>query len=97
MKILFICTHNRCRSILAEAITKKISDGAIEVKSAGSSATGNVHELTLENLTRHGYDTQDLCSTSWLEKRIEKLNEYDLDALSNADIKTVFIELEKIN
>ena len=65
MKILFICTHNRCRSILAEAITRKIAQDKINVQSAGSAPAGEVHELTLENLKRHGYDTSGLQSQSW--------------------------------
>ncbi|MFK8012597.1 MAG: arsenate reductase ArsC [Marinicellaceae bacterium] len=65
MKILFICTHNRCRSILGEAITRKLCDESIHVRSAGSAPAGKVHPETLRNLARHGYDTQDLISNSW--------------------------------
>ncbi len=65
MKILFICTHNRCRSILGEAITRKLCGDNIQVKSAGSAPASNVHPETLKNLERHNYDTQGLVSNSW--------------------------------
>ena len=116
-----------------------------------------MHELTLDNLKRHGYETQGLTSQSWddlgnfepdvcitvcdnaakevcpmwlgsaikihwglidptsdaiaeenrrdsfdkvikiLEKRIKKLTEYDLDSLSDDELKTVVVKLEKIS
>lgn len=69
MNILFICTHNRCRSILSEAIMldviKKHENSSLQVKSAGSNPAGQVHPLTLEHLKRRGYDTQNLNSISW--------------------------------
>ena len=40
MKLLFICTHNRCRSILSEAITNHIGGGALQAFSAGSAPAG---------------------------------------------------------
>ncbi|MBL4674527.1 MAG: arsenate reductase ArsC [Arenicella sp.] len=65
MKLLFICTHNRCRSILAEALVRHISDGTIIAKSAGSSPQGEVHPLTLKYLTEHKISTDGLRSRSW--------------------------------
>lgn len=65
MKILYICTHNRCRSILSEAITNKLADGVIEARSAGSQPAGVVHPLSLKYLEQSGYDTQGLTSQSW--------------------------------
>jgi arsenate reductase len=50
MKILYLCTHNRCRSILAEAITNHLSPGRIEARSAGSQPAGEVHPLSLKYL-----------------------------------------------
>lgn len=64
MNLLFICTHNACRSILSEAITRDIAHGRIQVASAGSSPAGRVHPLTLEYLSLHGYDTDGLSSKS---------------------------------
>ena len=65
MKILFICTHNRCRSILAEAITDHIASGRLEAKSAGSQPVGEVHPLSLRYLAEQGISTEGLCSQSW--------------------------------
>ena len=65
MKILFVCTHNRCRSILAEAVTNHYGDGLISACSAGSSPAGQVHPLTLAALQRHGIATSGLSSKSW--------------------------------
>jgi arsenate reductase len=65
LKILFICTHNRCRSILAEAIARHVSNGALEVRSAGSHPEGVVFPGTLTYLERQGISTEGLVSQSW--------------------------------
>lgn len=65
MKILFICTHNRCRSILAEAITNHIGRGQLQAKSAGSQPAGEVHPLSIRYLQEAGIDTEGLISQSW--------------------------------
>jgi arsenate reductase (thioredoxin) len=67
MNVLFICTHNRCRSIISEAITQQLSEGLIEARSAGSQPSGQVHPLTLTYLAKHGFDTDGLTSQSWDE------------------------------
>lgn len=67
MKILYICTHNRCRSILSEAITNTIAHGVIEAKSAGSQPAGEVHPLSLKYLQQAGYPIDGLQSQSWDE------------------------------
>ncbi|WP_019672482.1 arsenate reductase ArsC [Psychrobacter lutiphocae] len=76
LKILYICTHNRCRSILSEAITNQYKanidagngSALVETKSAGSAPAGEVHPLTLLYLTKAGYSTQGLSSNSWDDK-----------------------------
>ena len=65
MKILYICTHNRCRSILSEAITNQLAGDVIEAKSAGSQPVGEVHPLSLKYLGKAGYSANDLHSQSW--------------------------------
>lgn len=65
MKLLFICTHNRCRSILAEAITNHLSGGRILAASAGSSPQDEVHPLSLKYLHERNISTDGLCSQSW--------------------------------
>src|SRR5690606_32832369 len=65
LKLLFICTHNRCRSILAEAIGRHVGGDLLQVASAGSEPAGKVHPLTLEALARHGITDSGLHSKSW--------------------------------
>ena len=65
MKLLFICTHNRCRSILCEAIASQRGVGSLEAASAGSAPVDAVHPLTLRYLGERGYKTTGLQSQSW--------------------------------
>ena len=65
MKLLFICTHNRCRSILCEAIANQRGAGLVQAASAGSAPVDAVHPLTLRYLEERGYETADLQSQSW--------------------------------
>lgn len=67
MKILYICTHNRCRSILSEAITNHVANSLIEAKSAGSQPVGEVHPLSLKYLQEANISTEGLRSQSWDE------------------------------
>ncbi|QJR81185.1 arsenate reductase ArsC [Alteromonas pelagimontana] len=67
MKILYICTHNRCRSILSEAITNYLAKDTIEAKSAGSQPVGQVHPLSIRYLEEAGFPTEGLKSQSWDE------------------------------
>ncbi len=65
MKILYICTHNRCRSILSEAISNQRAKGLLDARSAGSQPAGEVHPLSLRYLAQRGYCTEGLQSQSW--------------------------------
>ena len=67
MKLLFICTHNRCRSILCEAIANQRGAGVLRAASAGSAPVEVVHTLTLRYLNERGYETLGLSSQSWLD------------------------------
>ncbi len=67
LHLLFVCTHNRCRSILAEAITNHLGQGRLTATSAGSSPVGEVHPLTLKYLSERGVSTEGLCSQGWDE------------------------------
>jgi len=64
-KFLFICTHNRCRSILSEAITNHLAKGKIVAYSAGSQPAGQVHPLSIQYLEERGIPTEGLKSQSW--------------------------------
>ena len=70
MKLLFICTHNRCRSILSEAITNQRARGILTAASAGSAPVDAVHPLTLRFLQERGYDTAGLASQSWVDLEV---------------------------
>ena len=65
MNVLYICTHNRCRSILSEAITNHFADGKMIAKSAGSQPVGEVHPLSIQYLQEAGIATEGLRSQSW--------------------------------
>jgi arsenate reductase len=64
-KILFLCTGNSCRSVMAEALIKHLGRGRYEPSSAGSSPKGYVHPKTIETLNRHGIDPGAPHSKSW--------------------------------
>ena len=65
MKILYICTHNRCRSILSEAVTNHLASDLIDARSAGSQPVGEVHPLSIKYLAEEGIATEGLRSESW--------------------------------
>ncbi|WP_166424153.1 arsenate reductase ArsC [Paraglaciecola sp. 20A4] len=67
LKVLFICTHNRCRSILSEAITNHVGQGEFDARSAGSQPVGEVHPLSIKYLQEAGIATDGLKSQSWDE------------------------------
>ena len=55
-KILFLCTHNSCRSQMAEGFAKKLGQGKIEVFSAGSNPSGKVDKMAIEVMKEKGID-----------------------------------------
>src|SRR5436190_5567999 len=60
--ILFLCTRNSARSILAEAITNRLGRGRFRGFSAGSHPGGRVHPEALELLIDLGHETAHLTS-----------------------------------
>lgn len=65
MNILYICTHNRCRSIMCEAISRHIAPDDLQAFSAGSAPAGEIHPLTIQYLTERGIAVDGLTSQSW--------------------------------
>jgi len=63
--VLFLCTGNSCRSILAEALLRHHGKDRFRSFSAGSSPTGKVHPLSLETLRRHGINPLGFESKGW--------------------------------
>ena len=65
--VLFLCTGNTARSILAESILRKQGAGRFNAFSAGSHPKGVVNPFALKTLAAHGYPVEGLRSKAWDE------------------------------
>jgi len=65
--VLFICTGNSARSIMAEAVLNRAGQGRFRAFSAGSQPKGQVHPYVINLLRRLNYDLSGVRSKGWLE------------------------------
>lgn len=65
--VLFLCTGNSARSILAESLLNHLGEGRFRAVSAGSRPKGEPHPMALDVLRSHGLPAEGLRSKSWSE------------------------------
>lgn len=80
--VLFLCTGNSARSILAECLMNRLGHGRFHAMSAGSQPAGQVNPFARELLDSLEYDTSGLRSKNW--------NEFAAGGADAADIDFVF-------
>lgn len=54
LNVLFLCTGNSCRSVMAEGLLRHYSNGKFQSFSAGSNPTGEIHPISLKTLQNEG-------------------------------------------
>jgi arsenate reductase len=67
LNVLFLCTGNSARSIIAEAVLNRVGQGRFRAFSAGSHHKGKVHPYSLDLLRKTHFDVSSMRSKSWLE------------------------------
>lgn len=77
-RVLFVCTGNSARSVLAEATLRAWGGNRFEAFSAGSQPTGRINAYALDTLTADGMSTAGLRSKSWDEFSGESAHPVDL-------------------
>ncbi|HEY4091679.1 MAG TPA: arsenate reductase ArsC [Luteibacter sp.] len=65
LNVLFLCTHNSARSVLAESILRQDGAGRFRAFSAGSSPRSSINPMAVQVLDELGYPTAKLASKSW--------------------------------
>lgn len=76
--VLFLCTGNSARSVMAEAILNVLGKGRFKAFSAGSSPSGHVQPMAKELAEAIGYDTSEIRSKNWDEFAAEGAPEMDI-------------------
>jgi len=67
LNVLFLCTQNSARSVIAECVLNKLGAGRFRAHSAGSRPRGEIHPFARDMLAELGYDVSGLRSKSWDE------------------------------
>jgi arsenate reductase len=67
LNVLFLCTGNSARSIMAECVLNRLGAGKFKAFSAGSQPKGQLHPLALQVLRQAHFDVSELRSKSWEE------------------------------
>ena len=67
LNVLFLCTGNSARSIIAESLLNRLGRGKFHAFSAGSEPKGQIHPLTLKVLRKSNFDVKGRRSKSWEE------------------------------
>ncbi len=75
--VLFLCTGNSARSILAECVLNRLGHGRFRAYSAGSFPRGSVHPFALDLLRRQNYVVDGLRSKSWDEFAVPNAPQLD--------------------
>jgi protein-tyrosine-phosphatase len=65
--VLFLCTHNSARSVIAECIVNRLGQGKFRGYSAGSQPGGQVHPYAIQLLLNNNFPVSELRSKSWDE------------------------------
>ncbi len=65
--VLFLCTGNSARSIIAEACLQRWGIGKFNAYSAGSQPKGRLHPMTVKTLQKNNFNPDDFSSKSWEE------------------------------
>ena len=94
LNILFLCTGNSCRSIMAEAILNHYGYNKFRAYSAGSFPTGEVHPISIKTLKANNILNENFYSKSW-----DEFNNIDVDIVitvcNNAENETCPLFLGK--
>lgn len=75
--VLFLCTHNSARSVIAEAVMNDLGKGRFKAYSAGSQPSGRVNPHAIDMLAKLNYDVSGLRSKSWNEFSVPGAPELD--------------------